>query len=129
MTSVHTASTTVPAVDDTELGGVLEDTAGVHPGIDLIRDGIQLLATSRLTVDQTQVVLATLAGSPDSTDLLAALGLLVARLTDTDTNPAIRSLDLAAQKTAQHQGELTAHNLLDPDLRNTTSEACAALDG
>jgi len=129
MTSVHTASTTVPAVDDTELGGVLEDTAGVHPGIDLIRDGIQLLATSRLTVDQTQVVLAALAGSPDSTDLLAAIGLLVARLTDTDTNPAIRSLDLAAQKTAQHQGELTAHNLLSPDLRNTTSEACAALDG
>lgn len=129
MNRVHTAANAVPPVDGTELGGVLEDTAGIHPGIDLIRDGIRLLATDRLTVDQTQVVLAFLIGSPDSTDIVAGIGLLVARLTNADSNPAVRSLGLAAQKAALLQGELTAHNLLDSELRDTAAEANAALDG
>ena len=50
MTSVHAASIAVPSLDDTELGGVLEDTAGAHRGIDLIRDGIQLLALSLIHI-------------------------------------------------------------------------------
>lgn len=118
---------TAQSVDDTELGGVLADTAGIHPGIDLIRDGIHLLATDHLSINQTQVIIAALAGAPDSTDILAALGLLSAHLTNTETNPAIRSLSPAAQKTAHHHGELTAYNLLDPDLRTTTTAACTAL--
>ena len=125
---VHTEGNAVPSVDDTELGGILADLDGIHAGLDLIRDGIRLLAHDRHTLNTTQVLLAVLAGSPDSTDLLAALGRLIERLANPDTNPALRSLPLDQQKEAAHQGWLTAHNLTDPDHRNTASRACAALD-
>lgn len=124
----HTAGNAVPNVDGTELGGTLTDLQAVHAGIDLIREGIRLLAHDRHDLNTTQVLLAVLAGSPDSTDVLAAIGQLVARLTNPDTNPAIRPLPLDQQKTAAHQGWLTQHNLADPDLRDTASRACAALD-
>ncbi|RSN50504.1 hypothetical protein DMH12_24790 [Streptomyces sp. WAC 04229] len=125
---VHTPANAVPPVDGTELGDCLEDLADIHPGIDLIRDGLRLLAHDRLDLNQTQVLLATLAGSPDSTDLLGAIGHLIARLSNPDTNPALRQLPLDQQKTAAHQGWLTTHNLTDPDLRNSAANANAALD-
>lgn len=125
---VHTGDNAVPNVDDTELGDLLADLEGVHAGIDLIRDGIRLLAHDRHDLNTTQVLLAVLAGSPDSTDLLAAIGHLVARLANPDTNPVLRTLPLDQQKEAAHQGWLTCHNLADPDLRNSASNANAALD-
>ena len=123
-----TEGNAVPNVDGTDLGDTLADLEGVHAGIDLIRDGLRLLAHDRHTTSTTQVLLAMLAGSPDGTDVLGAIGQLVERLTNADTNPAIRNLPLDQQKTAAHQGWLTAHNLADPDLRASASNACAALD-
>ncbi|MFF7476652.1 hypothetical protein [Streptomyces sp. NPDC008092] len=118
----------VPSVDGTDLGNTLEDLNNIHPGLDLIRDGLRLIAHDRLDVNTTQVLIAALAGSADATDVLAAVGHLVARLTNADTNPTIRHLPLDQQKHAAHQGWLTAHHLTDPDLRNSAATANHAID-
>ncbi|WP_331746845.1 hypothetical protein [Streptomyces sp. NBC_00842] len=125
---VHTAGNAVPPLDD-ELAGVLDDLAGVHPGIDLIRDGIRLLALDRHSPDKTQTLLATLAGSSDGTDILTALAHLIARLSTADTNPALRTLPLDRQKEAQRHGEQALFALTDPWLHQHASEASAAITG
>ncbi|MFH9236057.1 hypothetical protein [Streptomyces globisporus] len=124
---VHTAGNAVPPLD-TDLAGALEDLAGVHEGIDLIRDGIRLLALDRHTSDTTQTLLATLAGSAGA-DIITAVGHLVARLANADHNPALRNLPLDAQKQAQRHGEQAAFHLNDPDLHQPASEASAAITG
>ena len=126
---VHTAGNAVPPVDGTDLGNLLEDLAGVHPGIDLIRDGIRLLATDRLTTDQTQTLCAALAGSTDGTDVLTAIGLIVARISNADTNPALRTLPFEQQKAAALHGERLVFDLADDDLHQHASEASAAITG
>ncbi|MEU6016995.1 hypothetical protein ABZ826_23970 [Streptomyces sp. NPDC047515] len=125
---VHTAGNAVPALDD-EFVGVLDDLAGVHPGIDQIRSGIRLLALDRHTPDMTQTLLAALAGSSDGTDILTALALLIGRLSTADTNPALHNLPLTQQKEAQRHGEAAVYDLTDPDLHQHASEAAAAIDG
>jgi hypothetical protein len=125
---VHTPGNAVPPLTDTELGGLLDDLYGFDEGIDLICDGIRNIALRRLPADRVQLLLATIAGSPDATDVVGAFGRLVERIADADNTPALRDLPLDAQKRAQRQGELTAHALTDPDLRAPASNACAALD-
>jgi hypothetical protein len=125
--TIHTAANAVPPVDGTELGDVLDDLEQVHAGIDLIRDGIRLLALERLTTEQTQLLAVTLAGSPDGTDVLTAIGHLVARLTNPDTNPALRSLPLDRQKNTQLHGELLAFDLADDRLHQHASNASGAI--
>ena len=121
----------VPSVDASDLGEIHADLTDnpSHPGLRLICHGLHLIATdTNLSVNDTQVLLAELAGSPDSTDVLGALGHLVERLTNPDTNPALRTLAAQTQKDAAHQGQLTCHGLTDPELRTNASEANAALD-
>jgi hypothetical protein len=118
---VHTEANAVPPLDD-ELAGLLDDTAGVHAGIDLIRDGIRHLALDRLTTDQTQTVIVTLAGSAD-TDLVTAIGHLVARLTNPDSNPSLRTLGFEQQKNTQRAGESLTFALADPDLHQHAADA------
>jgi hypothetical protein len=125
--NLHTEGNAVPSVDGTELGGLLDDLNGIHPGIDLIRDGIRHLAHTRLTVDQTQTLAVTLAGSPDGTDILTAIGRLTARLLNADTNPALRTLDLTAQKDTQLHGELLVHHLTDYKLHQHASNASGSI--
>lgn len=125
---VHTAGNAVPPVDGTDLGDILDDLEGFHPGIDLIRDGIRLIATDRLTTSKTQSLCAALAGATD-TDVLTAVGLLVARLTDADTNPALRTLPLEQQKTTALHGERLVFDLADDDLHQHASEAAASITG
>ncbi|MDK0524982.1 hypothetical protein [Streptomyces sp. ML-6] len=124
---VHTAGNAVPPLDD-DLAGVLDDLAGIHPGIDQIRSGIRLLALDRHTADKTQTLLAALAGS-EGADVLTALAYLVGRLSTADTNPALRILPLSQQKTAQQHGEAAVYDLTDPDLHQHASEASAAITG
>ncbi|MFF2411760.1 hypothetical protein [Streptomyces sp. NPDC058092] len=123
---VHTEGNQVPPLDD-DLAGVLDDLAGIHAGIDLLRDGIRLLALDRHSADKTQTLLATLAGSSDGTDILTALAHLVARLATADTNPALRNLPLDRQKLAQHHSEQALYALTDPNLHQHASEASAAI--
>ncbi|MFF4526985.1 hypothetical protein [Streptomyces bluensis] len=124
---VHTADNAVPPLDS-ELAGLLEDLAGIHPGIDLILDGIRLLCLDRHTRDDTQLLTVTLAGSPDGTDALTLLALTVARLTNPDSNPALRTIPFDQQKDAQRAGEALVFALSDPDLHQHASNACAAID-
>lgn len=124
---VHTAGNAVPGVDDTELGGLLDDLDDIHAGIDLIRDGIRLIALSRLTPEQTQLLTVTLAGSPDGTDVLGLLAAAVARITNPDTNPALRALPFDRQKKTQQAGEHLVFALADPELRNHAATASAAI--
>jgi hypothetical protein len=124
---VHTAGNAVPALDGTELGGLLDDLDGIHAGIDLIRDGIRLLALERLTREQTQLLTVTLAGSPDGTDVLGLIAAVVARLTNPDSNPALRDLPFDRQKECQQAGEELAFDLAAPELRGHASRASAAI--
>lgn len=121
--TLHTEANAVPAIDGTELGGVLDDLDGFNAGIDLIRDGIRLIATSRLSLDETQTLCAALAGSADGTDVLTAIGHLVARLTNPDSNPALRTLPFDAQKNTQRAGECLTFHLSDPDLHQHAANA------
>ncbi|MFJ4473253.1 hypothetical protein ACIP2X_37965 [Streptomyces sp. NPDC089424] len=123
----HSEANAIPSVDDTELGDVLADLDHIHPGIGLIRDGIRLLAHDRLTTAQTQLLTVALAGSPDGTDVLTAIGYLVARLTHPDTNPALRNLGHDAQKHTQRHGENLLHHLSDPHLHQHASNASGAI--
>ncbi|MEW2402156.1 hypothetical protein [Streptomyces sp. NPDC046862] len=117
----------VPPLDP-DLAGLLDDLAGIHPGIDLILDGIRLLCLDRHNRDDTQLLTVTLAGSPDGTDVLTGLALTVARLTNPDSNPALRTLPFDSQKNAQRAGEALVFALADPDLHQHASNACAAID-
>ncbi|MEV2259190.1 hypothetical protein AB0J13_11080 [Streptomyces anulatus] len=124
---VHTAGNAVPPLDP-DLDGALDDLAGIHAGIDLIRDGIRLLALDRHTADGTQTLLATLAGSAGA-DVITAVGHLVARLATADLNPALHGLPLDAQKVTRLHGEQAAFHLANPDLHQPASEASAAITG
>jgi hypothetical protein len=121
--NVHTDGNAIPPLKGTELGDLLEDLAGVDAGIDLIRDGLRLLALQRHSLDRTQTLAVTLAGSPDGTDVITALALTVARLTNPDTNPSLRSLDFDQQKNTQQAGEHLVYALSDPDLHQHASDA------
>ncbi|MFD3336146.1 hypothetical protein ACFWV1_26385 [Streptomyces sp. NPDC058700] len=116
----------VPPLDD-ELDGQLEDTAGVHAGVDFIRDGIRLIAHTRLTADQTQTILSTIAGA--DANLLTALGLLVKRLTNPGENPALDTLDAQTAKDVQQLGEQFAYDLAELAPGDKTTEAAALIDG
>ncbi|MFB7867332.1 hypothetical protein [Streptomyces sp. NPDC056069] len=115
----------VPPLGD-ELEMALEDTAGVHPGLDFIRDGIRLLALDKLTADQTQSILSTIAG--DGPDVFTALALLVQRLTNSAENPALHDLDEPQAKKVQLLGEQFAYLVAELTPREAT-EAAALIDG
>jgi hypothetical protein len=125
--NVHTEGNAIPPLRGTELGDLLDDLAGVHAGIDLIRDGLRLIALERHTLDRTQTLAVTLAGSPDGTDVLTAIGYLVARLTNPDTAPCLRSLDFDTQKATQQAGERLIYDLADPALHQHASDASGAI--
>ncbi|MFD8516563.1 hypothetical protein ACFV27_37165 [Streptomyces antimycoticus] len=118
----------IPPLDD-ELAGLLDDLAGLHPGIDMMCDAIRLIALDRHTVDETQSLIAGLAGGADGTNVVTAIALAIARLSDADTNPALRSLPADRQKNAARTGQLAHLALSDPELHQTASETCAAIDG
>lgn len=119
----------MPPLDD-DFAGVLEDTAHVHAGIDLIRTGLRVLALERLTADQTQTVITTLVGDQGA-DVVTAVALLIQRLTNPDSNPALRDLDADVQKEVQRLGEQHAYQAADFAARDhePVTEAAARIDG
>lgn len=123
------------ALDGTELAYLLDDltdASNIPAGVRQIADGIRALAADatagRLAPGDLQLTLAILNGSPDATDLVGAIAALIEHLTNPDTNPTVRSLGHEQAKTVQHQGQLAAHHLNDPGLRDNTAEAIDALD-
>ncbi|MFC8008694.1 hypothetical protein [Streptomyces cinereoruber] len=116
----------VPPLDD-ELDGQLEDCTGIHPGVDMILDGIRLLAIDRLSADKTQTILSTLAGA--DSNILNLIGRLAQRLTHPDTNPALNHLDPETTKTVQLLGERFAYDLAVLAPGEFTAEAAALIDG
>ncbi|MFD9721110.1 hypothetical protein [Streptomyces sp. NPDC059076] len=110
-----------------DLEGVLDDTAGVHHGIDLIREGIRHLATTPHTADQTQVVLAALTGEHGA-DLITAIGLLVRHLTSPDTNPSLRTLPTDRRETVTELGQQYAYLAAEFTPRRHATEAIAHID-
>lgn len=114
-----------------DLADILDDLTAnpSHVGITLICQGLAAIATDiSLTINTTQVLLAELAGSPDSTDVLAAVGHLVEHLANADTNPALHALPTNRQEEARKHGWTASYLINDPDLRNSASNANAALD-
>ena len=127
MAPASTFTRPVPALDDDGLGGILDDTAGIHAGIDMIRDGIRLLALDRLTVRQTQNVLAALAAADPN--LTHAIGALVERLTNPDTNPALDALDPQTVKDVQVLGEQYRQHTVEYGPHDLAGEAIARIEG
>jgi hypothetical protein len=126
---VHTADNQIPPLDD-ELAGLFDDLACVRDvGIDQILSGLRHIALARHSIDHSQTLTATLAGGVDGTNIVTAIGHIIARLADAESNPALRTLPLEQQKTARLAGEHAFRALADPDLHQTASETCAAIDG
>jgi hypothetical protein len=126
---VHTPGNAVPAVDGTELGGLLDDLTGFDPGLDLICDGIRLIALTRHDTDRTQTLIAALAGGADGTNAVNLIGETIARLANPDTNPCLRGLPLDQQKLIQLNGETTAFALSHDQLAQFASDTSAAITG
>ncbi|CAM5500474.1 MULTISPECIES: hypothetical protein [Streptomyces] len=118
--------TTIPPLDD-ESQGLFEDLYGFTAGLDLVLDGLRLIALDRHTLDATNAHLAVLAGDgPSITELITRL---VVRLGDSNQNPALRDLpadrqDAIRQLTADYAALTTESNL-----RQLVSETTAAIDG
>ncbi|MFD3516237.1 hypothetical protein [Streptomyces sp. NPDC058657] len=121
--------TTVPPLDD-DHQALLEELAGAHPAFDQILSGLRNLALAHLTPGQTQTVLHCLGGSTgEGTDLLGALAATVRRLTDPDTNPALRTLPAEQQDLAREYGAQYAHYDTEFAPRDLIAEANAAISG
>lgn len=120
---------TVPLLDD-DHQALLGELAGVHPALDQILSGFRILALARLTTEQTQTVLHVLGGSTsEGTDLLGVIAATVRRLTDPDTNPALRHLPTEQQDTARQYGDQYAHYDAEFAPRELIAEANAAISG
>jgi hypothetical protein len=124
--NVHTAANAVPPLD-ADFEAALDAIRGIHPGLELIADGLRLIALSRTSLDDTQTVTVALAGSPDNQDALTLIGYTVARLTNPESNPDLHTLSLTAQKDTQIAGEELVRRLADPDLHQHASDASAAI--
>lgn len=120
--NLHTPANAVPPLDQ-DFETALDAIRGIHPGLDLIADGLRLLALDRHDLDTTQTVTVALAGSPDNEDALALIASTVARLTNPDTNPALRGLHFDQQKKVQQAGEHLVFALTDHRIHQHASNA------
>ncbi|MFB7359581.1 hypothetical protein [Streptomyces gardneri] len=120
-------ATPIPPLDEDGLGGVLDDTAGLHSDINQIRDSIRNLALSPLTVEDTKNVLAALAGAEQN--LVTAIGFLVERLTNPDTNPALEHLDAETAKQVQAYGEQYRYELAEFGPHQHAAQAIGLIAG
>ena len=116
----------------TDLDDVLDTLTELgDEGIDLIVAGFRNIAARRqaglLDLDDTKLLLAHIAGSPDAADVVGACAFAVADLTN-DTAPALTALTDEARKIAIHAGQKAAYDLTHYELRHNPSAACAALD-
>ncbi|MYW46387.1 hypothetical protein [Streptomyces sp. SID161] len=114
-----------------DLDEVLDTLAELEDeDLDRIVTGFRGLAhrarSGRLDLNHTAVLIAALAASPDSADVIGACAYLIAELTD--HNPALDHLANDHRKDATKAGQETAFHLTRPKLRKPASWTCAALD-
>ena len=115
-----------------DLDEVLDALAEIgDEDLDRIITGFRNIAhrahTGQLDLNATQVLIASLAASPDSADVIGACAYTIAELTDHNT--ALDQLTDDHRKEATRAGQEAAFHLTRPELRDTASLACAALDG
>jgi hypothetical protein len=121
-----TAVAAAPALD-ADLTFLLDGLGGAHPGIDLIRDGLRLLAGAELDADRTQIVLYDLVGG-ESLDILTAVALVVRRLTDSATNPALRTLSSSARQNLRDVGACVDEDIAEFVPRQLVADAIGLID-
>lgn len=120
----------IPPLDDDGLGGTLDDLAGFQlAGLDMVLDGLRLLALTRLTPEQTTNALVALTGDSDGVSVVTAIGQLVERLTNPDTNPALDGLDAETAKDVQVYGERYRYELTEYGPQGHVAEAVARIHG
>ena len=118
-------------LDISDLDEVLDTLAELgDEDLDRIVTGFRGLArrasTGQLDLNTTQVLIAALAASPDSADVIGACAYTIAELTD--HNPALDQFSNDRRKEVTKVGQEAAFKLTRPKLRDTASQACAALD-
>jgi hypothetical protein len=126
MNTITNTPVTVPAIS-TEITDLMDDLTGFHPALDRAVAALGDLLTSDLSVDQSQSLVAALAGLADGsfTTLVAHA---VRSIANPDTNESLRQLSNRSKQDLRRLGaEYVAQ--ADADLRDTASEISAVIDG
>lgn len=124
---MNTPTLAVPCDDHANIDA---DLAGVSTAIDMIRAGLRSIATTRHTLDETQTLIAVLAGaSDDTTDILGLLTATVARLADPDTNPTLHTLPATDQDNLRRLAEAVRYDIAQYAPRDLVREMPACIEG
>jgi hypothetical protein len=123
---VHTDGNAVPPLD-AEFEAALDAIRGIHPALDLIADGYRLLALDRLSIENTQTVLVTLAGSATArTSSPSKPSPQPASPTPTPTPPCAAST-WPHRRTSRAAEPTSPLRCPDPDLHQHASNASGAI--
>lgn len=126
MTAPAAVETAVPPLDD-DLDAAFDELRGFGPDMDQILNALHRIAARPHTVSSTQTHLAVLAGNcPNVSDLIA---LVVARLGDSRTNPALQGLPAPVQDGVRELTADYAALTVENDTYALVSEATAVIDG
>lgn len=117
---------TVPAT--TQITDLVDDLTGFHPVLDRAVQALEDLAAATLTTDQSQSVVAALAALGDGS-VATLIGLVVRRIADPDTNPALAGLPAERKQTLRRLGAEYAALADDDFPRDTAAELAAVIDG
>jgi hypothetical protein len=126
-THVHTADNAVPPLGE-DHDGLDADLESIHAGVDLIRDGLRLIALERHTRDETQTLISALMGSPSGTDILGLLTATTARLMNATTNPCLRELHPDTQANLARMAHALTYDIDSYAPRDLPAEAIAHID-
>lgn len=121
MNTIQT-TTTVPSL----IADLMDDLTGFHPALDRAVGALGELLTADLTADQSQSLVAALGGLADG-GFTTLTALVVQRIANPDTNPALADLDADRKQTLRRLG--SEYTALVDDSRDTASELAAVIDG
>lgn len=115
----------VPPLDD-DLAAAFEELRGFGQDTDQLLDALHRIAVRAHTVRSTQTHMAVLAGNcPNVSDLIA---MVLARLGDSRTNPALRTLPAPVQEGVRELTADYAALTVENDTYSLISEATASID-
>lgn len=116
----------VPPLDD-DIEAAFDELRGFGPDMDQLVDALHRIAVRPHTVGSTQTHMAVLAGNcPNVADLIA---MVVARLGDSRSNPALRALPAPVQAGVRELTADYAALTVENDTYALVSEATAVIDG